>query len=69
MKHYRKNTLVKDVHTGTILITTGSHFRNSKCSHKEAKRTIVYHCIQPHEPKYVFMRQHEELIEVTNESR
>ncbi len=66
MKHYRKNTLVKDVHTGTILITTGSHFRNS---YKKKNRTIVYHCIQPHEPKYVFMRQHEELIEVTNESR
>ena len=43
MKHYEKNTLVKD--------------------------TIVYRCIQPHEPKYVFMRQHDELMEVIDEDR
>ena len=69
MKYYEKDTLVKDIHTGAILIIIGSHFRNSTCPHKEVKRTIIYRCIQPHEPTYVFMRQHEELIEVINESR
>lgn len=69
MKHYEKNTLVKDIHTGAILIIIGSHFRNTTIRGQRPKRTIVYRCIQPHEPAYVFMRGHDELVEVTNEDR
>ena len=69
MKYYEKDTLVKDIRTGAILIIIGSHFRNSSWPHKLVKRTIVYRCIQPHEPTFVFMRQHDELVEVINESR
>jgi hypothetical protein len=64
MKYYEKNTLVRDIHTGAILIIIGSHFRNSTWPHKEVKRTIVYRCVEPHKPKHVYMRQHEELMEV-----
>ena len=69
MKHYEKNTLVKDIHTGAILIIIGSHFRNTTIRGHRPTSTIVYRCIQPHEPAYVFMRGHDELVEVTNEDR
>ena len=64
MKYYEKDTLVKDIHTGTILIIIGSHFRNVTVHGQPTKRVIVYRCIQPHEPKYVLMRQHDEVMEV-----
>ena len=63
MKYYEKDTLVKDIRTGAILIIIGSHF-SSQWPHKKIKKTIVYRCIQPHEPTFVFMRQHEELMEI-----
>ena len=63
MKYYEKDTLVKDIHTGAILIIIGSHF--SSQWPQKVKKTIVYRCIQPHEPRFVFMRQHEELMELS----
>ena len=64
MKYYEKDTLVKDIHTGAILIIIGSHFRNSVVG-IGIKRIIVYRCVEPHEPKHVYMRQHEELMEIS----
>jgi len=68
MKYYEKNTLVKDKRTGAILLIIGSHFR-TETIRIPIRRVIVYRCIQPHEPKYVFMRQHDELTEVIYEDR
>ena len=64
MKYYEKDTLVKDIHTGAILIIIGSHFRNVTIYGQPTKRVIVYRCIQPHEPKYVLMRHHDDVMEV-----